>query len=388
MDDDANNVALLQGLLEAEGYQTFTASTGPEALAAARAADPDLILLDVLMPGMDGFQVCKELRADPATGAIPVVLVTILDDIKDRIRGNEALADDFLSKPVDQLELLTRVTSLLRLRALQQDLRRSYEKMHELMQAKDRLTQMIVHDLKAPLTVLTAGIRHVAGRERQKLTRMGRAILEQGEISGAQVVRMVDNLLDITRMEEGRLCLQLVAFPLAAVVEGCARAIRPLAAMAEITLETRLPKHLPPAYGDKDLLRRVLENLLHNALKFTPPGGRVSLEACPLEPRAAGGLPRGLLVRVRDTGRGIPQGSERKIFEKFAQIETNGQGVRRGSGLGLTFCQMAVEAHGGNIWVESAEGKGSTFIFTLPASPHDGAGKEARSDVAENPRRG
>ena len=380
VDDEANNVALLQGLLEAEGYETVTASSGREGLAAARAVDPDLILLDVLMPDMDGFQICQRLRAEEATAVIPVVLVTILDDIKDRIRGNEALADDFLSKPVDRIELLSRVTSLLRLRALQQDLRRSYERTHELMQAKDRLSQMIVHDLKAPLTVLTAAIQHVAGQEGGKLSPVGRAILEQAEMSGAQLARMADNLLDITRMEEGKLRLQPETFSLPGLIGECVRAIRPWATLAEIAMENRLAADLPPAYGDQDLLRRVVENLLHNAIKFTPAGGRVCLDASPTAPSPAEGARPCLAVRIQDTGRGIPKGSERRIFEKFAQIETAGGCDRRGTGLGLTFCKMAVEAHGGAIWVESTEGEGSTFTFTLFSSPPGDSGEEARSD--------
>jgi two-component system, sensor histidine kinase and response regulator len=388
VDDDGDNVTLLREMLGGAGHQTLAAFTGPEAVAAARAADPDLILLDVLMPGMDGFQVCRQLRADPGTSVIPVVLVTILDDIKDRVRGNEALADDFLSKPVDRMELLSRVNSLLRLRALQHDLQRSNERLHELAQAKDRLTQMIVHDLKAPLTVVTTGVKYVAGREGGKLSGMGQSLLAQAEFSGAQLAQMVDNLLDITRMEEGELRLNQSAFPLGPFLLECVRAIRPPATLAEIGVDARLPADLPPAYGDKEILRRVVENLLHNALKFTPPGGQVWAEVCLGEPAATPGSPRDLQVRIRDTGRGIPKGSEHKIFEKFAQVETDGCGDRRGTGLGLTFCKMAVEAHGGAIWVESIEGEGSTFTFTLRSCPPQVPGEEVHSHGQEDSRRG
>jgi signal transduction histidine kinase len=360
VDDEEENRILLEGLLVSQGYRVVTAAEAAEAIAQVQASSPDLILLDVMMPGRDGFDVCRELKAKPTTWFIPVVMVTALSDREDRIRGMEAGADDFLSKPVHRWELLTRTKSLLRIKSLHDDLQKSYEQLQKLEELRDRLIQLLVHDLKGPLTSLLLGvdllISHegagaVDGKHWDLLGRMRHQI---GELT-----HMVQSLLDIARMEEGKLPLHPEVCPVDELVGTVARECEVPYSSKGVSLEAQIPAGLSPIYGDRDLLKRVLLNLLKNALEHTPAAGRVIVGARHEDPGS-------LRVWIEDTGVGIPEALQGKIFEKFVQVQLREARQRRGTGLGLTFCKLAVEAHGGRIWVESQEGKGSRFSFTVP----------------------
>jgi signal transduction histidine kinase len=361
VDDEEQNRVLLEALLSSQGYRVVTAADGAQGFAAVKADPPDLILLDVMMPGQDGFEVCRQLKADPATWFIPVVLVTALSDREDRIRGIEAGADDFLSKPIHRWELLTRTKSLLRIKSLRDDLQKSYEQLQKLEELRDRLIHLLIHDLKGPLTSLLLGADLLISHEgepvvEEKHWELLRRMRQQVEY----LTDMVQSLLDIARMEEGKLPLRPEALAVGELVRSAAAELAVPYASKGVSLETQVPSGLPPAHGDHGLLKRVLVNLLKNALDHTPVDGQVTVGAQPENAES-------LTIWVQDTGVGIPQAFHEKIFEKFSQVELREVHERRGTGLGLTFCRLAVEAHGGRIWVESAEGKGSRFSFTVPS---------------------
>jgi signal transduction histidine kinase len=231
--------------------------------------------------------------------------------------------------------------------------------LEELLRLREELADMIVHDLRNPLTVIINGLQllgdvSVSGDDRDYAD----VVVETMERATQRMERLVDTLLDIARFEEGAMVLQLQRLDVAALIEETIAEERHLAENKDMVLEARLAVALPAVSADLDALQRVLTNLLDNALKFTPVGGRVWVEAHP-EAEA-------VRVDVVDTGPGIPVGERERIFEKFTQVQ--GQtGSRRGSGLGLTFCRMAVEAQGGRIWIEDGPGgEGSRFVFTVP----------------------
>lgn len=359
VDDEEENRILLEALLVSQGYRVVATADGAEALATVKADPPDLILLDVMMPGRDGFDVCRELKGDPATWFVPVVLVTALSEREDRIRGIEAGADDFLSKPIHRWELLTRTKSLLRIKSLRDDLQKSYEQLKKLEELRDRLIHLLIHDLKGPLTSLLLGADLLISHEGQpaveeKHWELLRRMRQQVEY----LTDMVQSLLDIARMEEGKLPLRPEALGVGELVGSAVRVLEFAYASKGVSLHVEIPSGLPPISGDRDLLTRVLINLLKNALEHTPADGQVTV-----------GVQRenaeSLTIGVQDTGMGIPQSFHEKIFEKFGQVQLREARERRGTGLGLTFCKLAVEAHGGRIWVESDEGKGSRFSFTV-----------------------
>lgn len=351
VDDIAENVELLEAYLVPEKYDVITAFNGIEALEKIRKIPTDIVLLDVMMPQMDGFEVCKILKTDPHTQFIPVVMVTALKERNDKIKGIEAGADDFLTKPIDRVELLTRIKSLIRVKCLHDDLEQSYQTLQELQHTKERLMQMIIHDLKNPLTGVKANLE-IVGFEDLGDTR---ECLEAAQRSCDLLFNMIQDLLDISRMEEGKLSLNREMLALPEIVSQAVREIEVPAHAEDKAVSIDLPADLPRFNADRNFMYRTLSNLLINAVKHTGRGGTITVRASRQNST--------LRVEVVDTGHGIPPEYHEKIFEKFAQVESS---RRSGSGLGLTFCKMAIEAHNGRIWVESETGKGSTFIFTLP----------------------
>lgn len=351
VDDIPENVELLEAYLVPEKYNVVTAYNGIEALEKVKETPPDIVLLDIMMPQMDGFEVCYALKNDAKTQFVPVVMVTALKERDDKIKGIEAGADDFLTKPIDKVELLTRIRSLIRVKNLHDDLERSYVALQDLQNTKERLTQMIIHDLKNPLTGVKANIE-IVGMEDLGETR---ECLDAAQRSCDILFNMIQDLLDISKMEEGKLTLTLETLPLEEIVRPAVREVEVPANAEDKTVEIDLPADIPRFQADRNLIYRTLSNLLVNAIKHTGRGGAITVRAREENER--------LRIEVIDTGHGIPEDYKEKIFEKFAQIESR---QRTGTGLGLTFCKMAVESHGGHIWVESEEGKGSTFIFTIP----------------------
>lgn len=357
VDDEERNLTLLESLLRPQGYHTSRAHDGETALRLAAAEAPDCILLDVMLPGLDGFAVCRRLKADPATAAVPVIMVTALQEREDRARGLEAGADDFLSKPVNMHELRARIRSLLRLRFLHEELAERLRQLAAAEALKEQLTHLLIHDLNGPLSALKVNLSILLAGMEGPLRPSQEGILTSALANAEHLARLIRTLLDIARLEEGRLPVKREPVSLRALAAAACAEQQPAFRARGVALEVVIPADLPPVVGDEDLLGRTVDNLLRNALQFTPPGGRVTISA-----RAEAG---GVTLMVRDTGEGIPAAFREKIFDKFAQVEVGAHGRRRGTGLGLTFCRLAVEAHEGRIWVESEEGRGSCFFVAL-----------------------
>ncbi len=229
---------------------------------------------------------------------------------------------------------------------------------HELALLREELTHMLIHDLRSPLTVLTNSLEFIkgclGGSEGEELT----SVLALAEKAGDRMLHLINNLLDINKLESGQLSLQREAVDVRSLLENGAAELAPLAAQAQISVEISADSDLPPLDVDPGLINRVICNLLDNAIKFTPDGGHIRLWARP-ESTAT------MLIGVSDNGPGIPPEAQARLFKKFEQVLST-EGRRSGTGLGLPFCRLAVEAHGGQIWVESAVGKGSTFFVRLP----------------------
>jgi signal transduction histidine kinase len=341
------------------GYQVQTFTRGQAALEAAASAPPDVILLDIAMPEMDGYEVCRRLKADARLATIPVIFISALSATRDKIKGFACGGVDYVTKPFQIEEVHARVETHHKLRQLQiqlerqnGELRDSYNQLRKLEELRDNLTHMVVHDMRSPLAITQMSL------EMLKTTLTGLSEQEskllEGALRGAQTMnRMTTQLLDVSRLGAGQMPLNKSDCDLAAVAQAALEAISPLLGDRHAVLDIREPL---TAVCDVVLLRRVLDNLLSNALKFTPPGKEITLSIA-REGDAA-------QLGVTDTGPGIPEEFHQKIFEKFSQIA--GEQQSKGTGLGLTFCKLAVEAHGGKIGVDSEIGRGSTFWFTLP----------------------
>lgn len=352
VDDTPANLQLLVNMLKQRGYKTRPVPSGELALRAARASPPDLILLDVTMPGMNGYEVCAQLKEDPKLRDIPVLFISALNDTEDKLRAFQSGGVDYVTKPFQLEEVDARVRTHLALRRHEVRLQQNYDRLRELERLRDSLTHMVVHDMRSPLLALQLTLplvqQAIAARDATSAEMLG-----QASTSVAQLVEMATQMLDVSRMEAGQMKLECHPADLGHIARDALAGLKVLAGTRRFTLDVPAPA---PVSCDVDIVRRVIGNLVGNALKFTTNTGAVAVTVAVTAQR--------IRLTVTDDGPGIAPENHRRIFEKFGQVE--GKQSRLGTGLGLTFARMAVEAHRGEIGVESELGKGSTFWFTLP----------------------
>jgi signal transduction histidine kinase len=355
VDDDETNRLILRTILEEKGHIVHEASDGEDALKQVEIDPPDVILLDVIMPGMNGYEVCRILKRQATTSPIPVLMITSLTERNDMLEGIEAGASDFLSKPVWAPEIAMRVRNALFSKRLYDRTREDFERLKELEHLRDELTHMIVHDLRSPLMAITFGLDVHKHHAASKLTEAEMEPIKEVTLSAKRLVEMVNSLLDVSRLESGKMPLQLEECDLVELSSEVIKSIRSLNQDCEfeVTQQARVMIQC-----DRELIRRVLTNIGTNAVKFVTENGKIKFHI-----QDDNGEVK---VFISDNGAGIPAEYHAKIFEKFGQAGARKQGRMYSTGLGLTFCKLAVEAHGGEIGVESEVGKGSTFWFTLP----------------------
>jgi two-component system, sensor histidine kinase and response regulator len=306
--------------------------------------------------------VCRRIKRDPRTARIPVIFVTALNDTTDRVKAIEAGGDDFLTKPHNRLVLGARVRSLLKLKAATDALEESLRKQKELEKVRDDLMKMIVHDLKSPLTSVIGAMEMLIDGDFGKLTDEQRSALGDADRRAQDLLALIEDLLEVARLEESRLSLYLAP-------------LEPVTLLAEVSREWEIRVQqerakvlisvVPGARvidADHALIKRVFSNLIQNALTHSARAVTVTLGA-----RAENA---GTLFTVADDGVGIPPEYHDIIFRKFEQVKTPHIPRVRSSGLGLAFCKLVVEAHGGRIWVKSGpDRQGSAFHFWLPEHP-------------------
>lgn len=357
VDDDVRNRELLRELLAAQGHEVTEAENGEAALALVAPAAPHVILLDVMMPGMDGFEVCRRLKDDPATAAIPVLLVTALQERDDRLRGIEAGANDFLTKPIDTREVILRTRNAVHAKRLYDRVQEALERLQALERLRDNLIHMIVHDMRSPLMSVFGNLELLQMDLGDRLEEKEKQGLEDAMDAARKLTEMVTSLLDVNKLESGQMPLHRASCRLDRVAGDAVRLLGGILRRSPAVIEA-------PADGgavscDPALLQRVFSNLLGNAAKYSPEGRPIRVVIT-----SAAGAVR---VEVTDEGPGIPSAYHARIFEKFGQVEPGGARGQYSTGLGLTFCKLVVEAHGGQIGVDSEPGRGSTFWFVLPA---------------------
>lgn len=361
VDDVATVRLMLARYIKELGHVPTQAADGVEALTLLRAHSFDLVLLDVMMPEMDGYAVLEQMKHDASLRNIPVVMVSGLDELQSAVRCIEAGADDYLTKPFEPTLLRARVRACLERKQLWDQLQERYRQLKQLEELRDSLTSMIVHDLRTPLTSLLTGLQSlpfVADQPEQR-----DELLDIAINGGETLLGMINDLLDINKMESGGLSLNLASFSAEQAIGQAVRQTAALAGEKGIVLEPSIGANLPLLRADEDKARRILVNLIGNAIKFSPADSTITLKV--YRDTAENGTEQ-VQFSVQDNGEGIPQEAFGRIFEKFGQVESRKAGRKMSTGLGLTFCKMAVEAHSGRIWVESELGKGSVFHFTLP----------------------
>jgi two-component system sensor histidine kinase/response regulator len=355
VDDHGTTLALLQSVLETGGFQVRTASGGLEALALFATCDPDLVVLDVLMPGMDGLEVCRRLRHTEKGQAIPILFLTADARRETQLAAIEAGGDDLLHKPSFHSELLIRVRSLLRIRHLQTELRQERDQLRELQKQRELLQHFLVHDLRSLLQTVLVSAEMLTETPGGAMEAHASRILE----SVHTMRRMTQDLLDIAMCESGTLKLEVSRFSLKPSAGQWIEEVRPQFERKQQRILLEVPEGLVLT-GDPELLRRCILNLLGNAAKYGPRGGETVLKAKLLG--------SGVRIQIQDQGPGIPEEMRERVFDPFVRLARDSDQARVSSGLGLAFCRAVAQVHGGRIWVEPNEPNGAIFCLELPGA--------------------
>ena len=354
VDDEERNRKLIAGYL-ADDYVLAEAADGAEALQRLDTFEPDLVLLDVMMPGINGYEVCRQIKADPRHRSRQVMMLTALSGSRHTIEGLDTGADDFVSKPVRREEFLAKVRALSRARSLLLELEETTHRLAEAnreLELKKTLAQAIVHDLKSPLQVVMGNLeilsRRIPGNDE---------LTDRCRQAARRMHSMVVDLLDVEALSESRLTVQTKSVDAVQVTQDVIQELSTVASLSDVALDLDT---VDGAWVEAEplMLRRVLENLVHNALTHSRSRGSVETVVLP--------RPEGVEITVRDHGKGIPDGQEERIFEKYQQVEAASGRASANRGLGLTYCRLAVEAFGGTIWAENAPGGGARFRLVLP----------------------
>jgi len=364
VDDSPDNVFLIQAILEEEGYKIITAADGRTALAKVEESPPDLVLLDVMMPGMDGFEVTKRLRDNTSLPFIPILLITAYDHLS-VAKGLDTGADDFIRKPVEVDELLARVRSLLRLK-------HSIDERDQIARQREDFVSRLTHDLRTPLIAADRMLSLMQQGALGELSPTMNEALDTMARSNKNLLAMANTLLEVYRYEAGRKNLNFSPVDLQALLQEIVKELTPLAAQKNLSLKLNEDENAKGDPGARNVvecdrleLHRVFTNLVGNAIKFTD-SGSVNVRLNDTKGAGNPGIPQ-VIVEVEDTGPGISPEEKAILFERFRQ----GKHKHSGSGLGLHLSRRIVEAHHGTIEVKSEVGKGSLFIVRIPVK-HSG----------------
>ena len=382
VDDTPGNLDLLIDILETNDYEVRVARSGRRALAAAAASTPDLVMLDINMPEMDGYEVCRRLKQEPSTSEIPVIFLSINDDVIDKVTAFRAGGADYVTKPFQAEEVLARVENQLKISRLQRELVleredavRSREAALEASRAKSAFLANMSHELRTPLNGILGYVQlmerdhALTDRQRENLGVISR--------SGEHLLALINDVLSLSKIEAGHASLNARAFDLLNLLRGIEEMFQMRANTQGLSLAFDIPHDLPRfVTGDDGKLRQILINLLGNAFKFTDTGGvRLSISW-------SGGLTR---ILVEDTGKGIASPELEDVFEPFVQSES-GRQAGEGTGLGLTISRNFARLMDGDISVESLPGVQTVFTvdLKLPAASLVDIRQEARAAAAEN----
>ncbi len=356
VDDDPAGRDTLTALLEGQGYRLFGVASGVEALQLVGELEPDLVLLDVMMPGMDGFSVCQRLKGDDASRHIPIILVTALDSKADLVRGLDAGADEFLSKPVSLFELRARVRSMLRVK-------QQYDELRDAVRLREEMANMIVHDMRSPLTAVLGYVEFLRANPPDDVRLDG---LEAIAGQTRRLSALATDLLLLAKMQSGKLIVHRSEVDVIELVRTVQSSHALAAKLRQLNLVLDVPPEDRMFQLDRSLLERLVDNLLSNALKFAPNGSRVTVRVWYGSEEEQSGC-TSVYLQVIDEGPGVPREHRARIFDQFEIIAMRREGLEQ-MGLGLAFCKMVTDAHGGRIAVADNSPTGSIFTVELRAA--------------------
>lgn len=364
VDDAVDNLILLDRLLKRQGFDVVSASSGKECLSQSGMLHPDLIILDVAMPGMDGFETLKHLRENEMTRDIPVIILTANSkDAKSIEQGFSLGADEYLTKPIEQDELIARVRSILRIIKAEK----------QVEQLKADFQSMLVHDLRSPLSVITGVLELGAKGEFDEHPQEMKELLASALENSHKMLGLINDILDVAKFEAGKLQLNKQPNDFNTVVACVITRLKLLAQDKGVALVLEKGEDIPVCECDGDKIDQVATNLVSNAIKFTPSEGTVTVKTYVRHFKDEVPMLKGdyAALDVEDTGIGMSAEEIPLIFDRYRQVQRVKSSHQKGTGLGLTIVKRVVEAHGGKVFVESTVGKGTKFTIVIPINHGD-----------------
>lgn len=358
VDDVMSNVLLLKVLLTNEKFAIATASNGRQALEQVEKENPDLVLLDVMMPDMSGFEVAQHLKSNPNTADIPIIFLTALNSTADIVKGFQVGANDFISKPFNKEELIIRVTHQISLVAAKRLILSKTEELQRTIAGRDKLYSVIAHDLRSPMGSIKMVLNMlISNLPSEKIGAEMYELLTMANQTTEDVFSLLDNLLKWTKSQIGKLNVVYQDVDLVEVTDGVIEIFSMVASLKKIRIHEMKPEKMM-VNADIDMLKTVVRNLLSNAIKFSKENSEVLVKMEEVDGMA--------VVSVQDYGCGISEEGQKKLLHTDTHFSTFGTNNEEGSGLGLLLCKDFVVKNGGKLWFTSKEGEGSIFSFSIP----------------------
>lgn len=358
VDDVMSNVLLLKVLLTNEKFAIATASNGRQALEQVEKENPDLVLLDVMMPDMSGFEVAQHLKSNPNTADIPIIFLTALNSTADIVKGFQVGANDFISKPFNKEELIIRVTHQISLVATKRLILSKTEELQRTIAGRDKLYSVIAHDLRSPMGSIKMVLNMlILNLPSEKIGAEMYELLTMANQTTEDVFSLLDNLLKWTKSQIGKLNVVYQDVDLVEVTDGVIEIFSMVASLKKIKIREMKPEKMM-VNADIDMLKTVVRNLLSNAIKFSKENSEVLVKMEEVDGMA--------VVSVQDHGCGISEEGQKKLLHTDTHFSTFGTNNEEGSGLGLLLCKDFVVKNGGKLWFTSKEGEGSIFSFSIP----------------------
>lgn len=358
VDDVMSNVLLLKVLLTNEKFAIATASNGRQALEQVEKENPDLVLLDVMMPDMSGFEVAQHLKSNPNTADIPIIFLTALNSTADIVKGFQVGANDFISKPFNKEELIIRVTHQISLVAAKRLILSKTEELQRTIAGRDKLYSVIAHDLRSPMGSIKMVLNMlILNLPSEKIGAEMYELLTMANQTTEDVFSLLDNLLKWTKSQIGKLNVVYQDVDLVEVTDGVIEIFSMVASLKKMRIREMKPEKMM-VNADIDMLKTVVRNLLSNAIKFSKENSEVLVKMEEVDGMA--------VVSVQDYGCGISEEGQKKLLHTDTHFSTFGTNNEEGSGLGLLLCKDFVVKNGGKLWFTSKEGEGSIFSFSIP----------------------
>jgi signal transduction histidine kinase len=361
VDDVEENTYIVSTILKSAGYTPFVANSGKQAIQIAETQHPDLVLLDINMPEMNGYEVCKYFKEHEPISDIPIVFLTVHADAESIAKAFDTGAVDYLTKPFKKAELLARVKVHLALRQAQELLEDQNERLKRLNDEKNEFLGIAAHDLKNPLNSIRGIAQMVRKRKEIELSEEEvDDMAHQIETSSNFMFEIITNLLDVNKIENGKLVVQSTSVDLVLSLGAVTDRYQAAAAKKNIKLHVDLPREDTQIYADPTLTIQILDNIVSNAVKYSPQGKNVWINV------SCNTAQKRVRVAVKDEGPGFSDEDKKKLFGKFARLSAKPTGGEHSTGLGLSIVKRLAEAMEATIWCESELGSGATFIVEFP----------------------